>query len=101
MYMGALCGPVGQPATRGPCTASLPDCSLRRQTSEVGTVCGNAASTGLCGGRSVMVVPTVTRVGTHADARCLSAKKRRESLGAARRSACATLFRRNFQFAKD
>jgi len=30
--------------------------------SEVGTVCVSSASTGLYGGRPVMVVPTVTRV---------------------------------------
>jgi hypothetical protein len=34
--------------------------TLSIQTSEVGTVCVRSASTGLCGGRSVMVVPTAT-----------------------------------------
>src|SRR3954468_9944705 len=32
--------------------------AVRRQTPEVGAVCGNAARTVLCGGRSVMSVPT-------------------------------------------
>ena len=35
-----------------------PQHALRRQTPEVGAVCGNAARTDLCGGRSVMGVPT-------------------------------------------
>jgi hypothetical protein len=34
--------------------------SITRQSSEVGAVCGNAARTVLCGGRSAMVVPTAT-----------------------------------------
>ena len=34
--------------------------TLSIPTSEVGTVCVRSASTGLCGGRSVMVVPTAT-----------------------------------------
>jgi hypothetical protein len=34
--------------------------SIARQYSEVGAVCGNAARTVLCGGRSAMVVPTAT-----------------------------------------
>ena len=38
--------------------ASLAERSLRRQTPEVGAVCGKAARTVLCGGRSVMSVPT-------------------------------------------
>src|SRR5256885_14810861 len=32
--------------------------ALRRQTPEVGAVCGNPARTDLCGGRPVMDVPT-------------------------------------------
>ncbi|HWO28128.1 MAG TPA: hypothetical protein VNO32_04950, partial [Candidatus Acidoferrum sp.] len=31
-----------------------------RHSSEVGAVCGNAARTVLCGGRSAMIVPTAT-----------------------------------------
>ena len=34
--------------------------SLRRHSSKVGAVCGSAARTDLCGGRSAMVVPTAT-----------------------------------------
>src|SRR5262249_23618404 len=37
---------------------SLAERSLRRHTPEVGAVCGKAARTVLCGGRSVMSVPT-------------------------------------------
>ncbi len=37
---------------------SLARATLRRQTPEVGAVCGNAARTALCGGRAVMRVPT-------------------------------------------
>src|ERR1700719_2336400 len=34
--------------------------SIARQSSKVGAVCGSAARTVLCGGRSVMIVPTAT-----------------------------------------
>ena len=34
--------------------------SISRQSSKVGAVCGNAARTVLCGGRSAMIVPTAT-----------------------------------------
>src|SRR5216683_7037922 len=34
--------------------------SIARQSSKVGAVCGNAARTVLCGGRSAMIVPTAT-----------------------------------------
>src|SRR5580692_4232517 len=34
--------------------------STSRQPSKVGAVCGNAARTVLCGGRSAMIVPTAT-----------------------------------------
>ena len=34
--------------------------SIARQSSKVGAVCGSAARTVLCGGRSAMVVPTAT-----------------------------------------
>src|SRR5437870_2117788 len=39
---------------------SLAERSVRRQTPEVGAVCGKAARTVLCGGRSAMSVPTAT-----------------------------------------
>src|SRR5258708_24984625 len=50
------------------CTEScscIPRCSIRRQTrngvtSKVRTVCGSAASTGLCGGWPVTAIPTAT-----------------------------------------
>ncbi len=35
--------------------------TLRRHSSEVGAQCGNSARWDLCGGRSVMIVPTATR----------------------------------------
>ena len=38
--------------------ASLAECALRRQTPEVGAECPNGARSDLCGGRSVMGVPT-------------------------------------------
>ena len=38
--------------------SSLAAAALRRQTPEVGAVCGNSARTDLCGGRPVMGVPT-------------------------------------------
>src|SRR4051812_49169534 len=40
--------------------ASVPQRALRRHASEVRAVCGSAARTDLCGGRSAMVVPTAT-----------------------------------------
>src|SRR5690349_8303456 len=52
---------------RGPLAAQTPDPpplaqpTLRRQTPKVGAVCGKAARTVLCGGRSVMGVPTAIR----------------------------------------
>ena len=49
------CGEVGVPRIER-CASS----SISRHTSKVGAVCGNAARTDLCGGRSVMVVPTAT-----------------------------------------
>ena len=46
--------------------SSLAEPTLRRQTPEVGAVCGNRARTDLCGGRSVMSVPTaIERSETH------------------------------------
>src|SRR5262249_26081888 len=41
---------------------SLAKHTLRRHTPEVGAVCGKAARTVLCGGRSVMGVPTASLV---------------------------------------
>src|SRR3984885_5918858 len=45
-------------ATQAPYPTPLAKRSLRRQTPEVGAVCGQAARTDLCGGRPVMGVPT-------------------------------------------
>ena len=55
------CGEVGAPRFER-CASS----SLTRHSSKVGAVCGNAARTVLCGGRSAMIVPTAT-VGGFAD----------------------------------
>ena len=38
--------------------------TLRRHPPEVGAVCGKAARTDLCGGRSAMSVPTATAFGS-------------------------------------
>jgi len=43
-----------------PSPASQP--ALRRQTSAVGAVCSNSASTDLCGGRRVTDVPTAPKL---------------------------------------
>src|SRR3984885_13852684 len=45
-------------APQAPYPTPLAKRSLRRQTPEVGAVCGQAARTDLCGGRPVMGVPT-------------------------------------------
>src|SRR6202049_4655990 len=47
--------------------------SIARQSSKVGAVCGSAARTVLCGGRSVMIVPTATpiRLFDHAVMDCI------------------------------
>src|SRR6202035_4286105 len=42
-------------------TSSVAIGQVCRQTSEVGAVCGKAARTVLCGGRSVMGVPTAIK----------------------------------------
>src|SRR5438067_5017005 len=42
--------------------ASLAECALRRQTSEVGAECPNWARSDLCGGRSAMGVPTANSI---------------------------------------
>src|SRR5205085_10426695 len=52
-------------ATRTENCSCISRCSLRRQTrngvtSKVRTVCGSAASTGLCGGWSETAIPTAT-----------------------------------------
>jgi Reverse transcriptase (RNA-dependent DNA polymerase) len=41
-----------------PCSASIPDRTFRRHSSEVGAVCIKVARTVLCGGRPAMAVPT-------------------------------------------
>jgi len=48
---------------RGTSAPGIERCASRctsRQSSKVGAVCGNAARTVLCGGRSAMIVPTAT-----------------------------------------
>jgi len=45
---------------RVPRIARCASSSISRQSSKVGAVCGNAARTVLCGGRSAMIVPTAT-----------------------------------------
>lgn len=44
--------------------SSVAQRALRRQTPEVGAVCGNSARTDLCGGRSEMSVPTAIMIST-------------------------------------
>src|SRR5712672_2994689 len=51
------------PKTR--CPSPLAPAALRRHPPEVGAVCGKAARTVLCGGRSAMSVPTATAPDTH------------------------------------
>src|SRR6266700_5555856 len=53
-------------AAQTACPTSLAKRTLRRHTPKVGAVCPNRARTVLCGGRSVMGVPTATeRSDTH------------------------------------
>src|SRR5436309_11608946 len=70
---------------------SLAERSLRRHTPEVGAVCGKAARTVLCGGRSVMGVPTAsaayvnarnaaTKINTNAPATILSTEQEESQL---------------------
>src|SRR5580658_309437 len=62
-------GPDGRLGARvpphAPSPSPLAQGPFRRQTPEVGAVCGKAARTDLCGGRAVMRVPTAI------EARCL------------------------------
>src|SRR5271166_2644682 len=52
-------GPAGgSRAAQAPDIPSLAVSAFSRQTPQVGAVCGNSARTVLCGGRSVMGVPT-------------------------------------------
>src|SRR5271166_4041139 len=51
----------GRVAPQAEAPSSVAECALRRQTPEVGAVCGKAARTVLCGGRPVMGVPTAIR----------------------------------------
>ena len=48
-------GPLASETTH---PSSMAKQALRRQTPKVGAVCGSSARTALCGGRSVMGVPT-------------------------------------------
>src|SRR6266568_986748 len=50
---------------------------VRRHSPEVGAVCGKAARTDLCGGRSAMGVPTAIEAALLAMTRILRTKKRR------------------------
>src|SRR5664280_344608 len=54
--------------------------ALRRQTPEVGAVCGKSARTDLCGGRPVMDVPTAIPMGSVAK-RCAQTKTRTYQAG--------------------
>src|SRR5215470_15576273 len=58
--LGALSRPTRGPNSFRRYRTSLSQCALRRQTSKVGTVCTNSASTGLCGGQRATAVPTAT-----------------------------------------
>ena len=64
---GEHCSSQHQPDTvRGWSVPWIERCassSTSRQSSKVGAVCGSAARTVLCGGRSVMIVPTATSAG--------------------------------------
>src|SRR5580692_1734805 len=55
-----------------PSPASQP--ALRRQTSAVGAVCSNSASTDLCGGRQVTDVPTATKLFWVVISRCAATR---------------------------
>lgn len=63
---GATWQRIAQLAQRLPSQAlqpsSMAECPLRRQTLEVGATCGKTARVDLCGGRSVMSVPTAKLV---------------------------------------
>jgi len=52
--------PTQRGEVRVPRIARCASSSIARESSKVGAVCGSAARTVLCGGRSVMVVPTAT-----------------------------------------
>src|SRR5215831_11720339 len=58
--MGALPSASRHPHPEGPNPTSLSQRTLCRYPSEVGTVCVNRASTGLCGGQRATAVPTAT-----------------------------------------
>src|SRR5262252_1424203 len=58
--MGALQSTPRYPHPGGPNPTSLSQRALCRYPSEVGTVCVNRASTGLCGGQWATTVPTAT-----------------------------------------
>ena len=52
--------PTQRGAVSVPRIARCASSSIARQSSKVGAVCGSAARTVLCGGRSAMIVPTAT-----------------------------------------
>src|SRR4029434_5630084 len=75
--LGALSRPTRCPHSFRRYRTPLSQCALRRQTSKVGTVCTNSASTGLCGGQRATAVPTATR-GTFPTSRHLSSSQPRD-----------------------
>src|ERR1700730_1241050 len=58
--LGPLPRATRRPAPRGLHPAPVPTSALRRQASEVRTVCVKRASTGLCGGCRAIGIPTAT-----------------------------------------
>src|SRR5215831_3115912 len=58
--LGTLPVSLRYPGPGGLRPAPVPHGALRRQASEVRTVCVSSASTGPCGGRRAIVVPTAT-----------------------------------------
>src|SRR5215472_13814072 len=59
--LGTLLVPLRYPAPGGLRPAPVSYGAIRRQASEVRTVCVSSASTGPCGGRRAIVVPTATK----------------------------------------
>src|SRR3954469_15907144 len=75
-HMGAD-GEVGRclaPPTAPP--SPLAECTLRRQTPKVGAECPNWARSDLCGGRSVMGVPTAINAASSSNLRAFSVETR-------------------------
>src|SRR5580700_3993113 len=51
----------GRISPKAPYPSSVAECAVCCQTPEVGAECGNPARSDLCGGRSVMIVPTANK----------------------------------------